>query len=51
MKTISALLVVLLSGCAVSPPLPPQCEGPLVPINGQTAVKGEDQNVETRTSP
>lgn len=28
------LAVAALAGCASSPPLPPECEGTLVPING-----------------
>lgn len=29
----SALLVLCFAGCGTRPPLPPECEGELVPIN------------------
>lgn len=27
------VLATIVTGCASGPPLPPECEGPLVPIN------------------
>jgi hypothetical protein len=45
--TLTALLALLLSGCATKPPAPPECEGPLVPINvNATAPTTGDPNAE-----
>jgi len=30
------LLLAVLAGCASNPPLPPECEGELTPINGKS---------------
>lgn len=38
MKHLSALLALAsLLGCGTRPPLPPECEGPLTPINAPAA--------------
>ena len=38
------LLVAILAGCASKPPLPPECEGDLVPINAgaNTSMQGSN---------
>ncbi len=44
MRIFSLVIALLfLAGCASTPPLPPECDGELTPINGQ------QQRVETIT--
>jgi hypothetical protein len=44
---VAALLAGLFTGCATKPPAPPECEGPLVPINvNATAPTTGDPNAE-----
>jgi hypothetical protein len=31
------VLVVILAGCGTTPPRPPECSGPLVPINARAS--------------
>jgi hypothetical protein len=31
------LVVVILAGCGTTPPRPPECSGPLVPINARAS--------------
>lgn len=33
-RLVLVLLATALAACAMTPPLPPECEGALVPING-----------------
>ena len=36
MRVFSLIIAaLLLAGCASTPPLPPECDGELTPINGQ----------------
>lgn len=50
MKHIVALLVsASLLGCGTRPPLPPECEGTLSPINAQTSAATNGAAHEPRT--
>lgn len=52
MKRITALLMTaLLSGCGTRPPLPPECEGTLSPINAQAMADSTGAIDESRSSP
>jgi hypothetical protein len=42
------LLVCLLSGCAGLPPAPPDCEGPLQPINEPSKPSATEKDDATR---
>jgi hypothetical protein len=35
-STALSLLALLLAACGTRPPMPPECEGPLTPINAST---------------
>lgn len=44
-KTLAAFcLLCAVAGCGTTPPRPPECTGPLVPINGRTDLPREDSH-------
>ena len=50
MKSLYAVLLVLcLGACASHPPSPPECEGPLVPINATKATPDKASRDEARS--
>lgn len=49
--TLSVLVLLFVAGCAVVPPQPPQCKGPLTPINWGTGTEAGAESVEARTWP
>lgn len=44
-RLVLVVLMTALAACATSPPLPPECDGALVPINGvvSASVGGEHE--------
>jgi predicted small lipoprotein YifL len=44
-------LCASLTGCGTRPPLPPECEGALTPINGQASAATAGASNESRTNP
>ena len=50
MRASRALLIVLLltGACTTTPPLPPECTGELVPINGTASEAQQENKRETR---
>ena len=48
---LAIALGAALLGCGTRPPLPPECEGALSPINGQTSVSTAGLTHEPRANP
>lgn len=45
MKALAAVcLLCAVAGCSTTPPRPPECTGPLVPINGRSDLPREDSH-------
>ena len=44
-RRLAALcLLCAVAGCSTTPPRPPECSGPLVPINGRSDLPREDSH-------
>ena len=50
-RFVLLLMTALMSGCGTRPPLPPECEGALSPINAQIAARTTGAIHESRSNP